>query len=199
MNIVRTSVPQLANETEGVLTEMKNLLLSRGDWDIRRRKPTQLMDLLDFFIDPNNPYPLTRLATDEGWQRYILPSAITNLYGEDGRGPPPSSDRVVTLNPRNGLGENELCTNLIVTMKTCNEDVTPKKDEGEDGEDFAGVMTPLRSFFAHRNPHPKDHQVRHAQPVYSDESICREEEEEEEVDWINRRRWLEAMLNPEAM
>jgi len=41
-----------------------------------------------------------------------------------------------------GVGENDLSANLFVkTMKTCDEEGedTPKKDEGEDGEDLAAT------------------------------------------------------------
>ena len=71
----------------------------------RLRRSLRLMDLLDFLIDPNNPYPLTRLMTDECWQRYISSCAMS----EDDRGSPQPTKIRVTC--------NSLC-----------EDI-PKKDE----------------------------------------------------------------------
>jgi len=127
--IVRASVPYLVNETEAIMTEMKNLMLTHGGLEIPGRKPIHLIDLLDFLINPNHPYPLVRLALDETWQRRIVFSSwfkIPILSG-DHQGSPANRDEA----------PNTTDTGMVVSE--------PGDEYDEYGEDLAGTMASSRS------------------------------------------------------
>jgi len=126
--IVRASVPFLLNETEGIMTEMKNLLLTHGGMEIPHPKPIQLMDLLDFLISPNHPYPLIRLVLDETWQRRIVFSPWFKIPILSGDGETGSS-----ANYRDEAS------------KTSDGGVVMSEAGDECGEDLAGTMPSLRS------------------------------------------------------